>query len=210
MVGVNRRPSLVASFNLPPVRPPQGVTPVSPAIPKVPDPDLDPAAALREYPTLGGLDPRARGPLLSAVHPARVSFTLQNIPESSGMHLAEPDSEHTAAVDIYVGDMTHPEVRALLDRLGLTGFAAWYRIPGQDGWPSRYGPHVHAVYAGVPLKPGLRRQVRDYLKGRNGLRSHSPYTFHRHDPEALETVRRLFHPKYTPTSKRSRRSRSSH
>lgn len=162
-------------------------------LPKAPAAAADLPNLIGRYTALTGLDPRARGPLLSVVHPSRVSLALHDLRESSGAHQPEPGSIHTAAVDLYVVDLSVPEIRHLLDTLGRAGFAAWYRYPGRDGWPSRYLPHVHAVYAGVPLKAQLRGQVRDYLRGRNGLRSHARYAFHRFHPKAVATVHRLFH-----------------
>jgi hypothetical protein len=148
------------------------------------------------YPVLKGLDYRAREALLKIVHPSRVSYTLQNKKESAGMHLPEPGTNTTAAADLYVGDLSESQIHDLLDSLGRAGFAAWYRTPGRDGWPALYLPHVHAVYAGVPLKAGLRVQVRDYLNGKNGLRSHQRYRFHTYDPAAVAAVRQLYLRRY--------------
>ncbi|MBW3621852.1 MAG: hypothetical protein KY468_00405 [Armatimonadetes bacterium] len=173
--------------------------------PLSPPNDPAPPPLTRRYPALEGLDPRARGPLLSVVPAWRVCLTRHRLPESSGMHEPEPGSVYTAAADIYVLDLPPAEIRAMLDRLGRAGFAAWFRIPGRDGWPSRYLPHVHAVYAGVPLKSGLRAQVRDYLNGKTGLRSHGPYRFHRFDPQAVATVRRMYAGKPQVTRRSSAR-----
>ena len=210
VIVANRRTLWVSSLTLPGKRIPVDSRAILPLpIPTQPMENVDLSTITASYPILEGLHPKARGPILSAVHPARVGLTIQDLPQSAGMHHHEPGSDYTAAADLYVGDMTDAQVGAVLDALGRAGFAAWYRIPGRDGWPSRYGPHVHAVYAGVPLKPGLQAQVRDYLKGRNGLRSHKPYAYHKFDPEAVASVRRLFNAKTSASSKRARRSRSS-
>lgn len=70
------------------------------------------------------------------------------------------------------------QIAALLDELASVGFAAWYRKPGSDGWPSSEAPHIHAVFVGAPMKLILRNQVRDWVAGKNGLASHTPYKFH--------------------------------
>ena len=163
-------------------------------LPSEPLKDVDLPTLLQQYPVLEGLHPRARGPLLSAIHPARVSLTRHDLPVSAGMHEPEPGSPYTAAADLHASDLPDAQIRQILDHLGEAGFAAWYRIPGKDGWPSQERPHIHAVYAGVPMKPGLRAQVRDYLKGKNGLKSHRPYQYHRYSPRAVTMVKRLFNP----------------
>jgi len=57
------------------------------------------------------------------------------------------------------------------------GFSAWYREPDADGWPADEAAHIHAVFAGVPMKVRLEGQVRDFLAGLSGLVSHRPYAF---------------------------------
>jgi hypothetical protein len=89
-------------------------------------------------------------------------------------------------------------VRALLDQLGRNGFAAWYRQPGSDGWPSSQSPHIHAVFAGVRMKSQLRGQVRDFLENRNGLSSHSIYRFWDIPVEVKSLISELFSRHYTP------------
>jgi len=83
-------------------------------------------------------------------------------------------------------------------KLGNNGFAAWYRQPGYDGWPSSQAPHIHAVFAGVVMKSVLRAQVRDYLIGKNGLSSHTTYKFWQPDPMTHDIVSLLFQRNYTP------------
>jgi len=89
-------------------------------------------------------------------------------------------------------------IRALLERLALNGFAAWYRKPGFDGWPSAEAPHIHAVFAGVVMKTQLRGQVRDWLLGLKGLASHTTYRFWSPSAAARAIVRLLFSRNYTP------------
>ena len=82
--------------------------------------------------------------------------------------------------------------RALLSRLADQGFAGWYRWPGHDGWPSSEAPHIHTIYVGCAMKSALDAQVRDWLVGRNGLRSHATYTFLAWSTRQRDLVRALF------------------
>jgi hypothetical protein len=88
--------------------------------------------------------------------------------------------------------MTDSQVRALLSRLADGGFAAFHRQPGRDGWPSSEARHIHAVYVGVPMKSQLRGQVNDWLNGRNGLASHSRYTFWQPSEAQKRAIRALY------------------
>jgi hypothetical protein len=94
--------------------------------------------------------------------------------------------------------MSESDIRALLERLGRNGFAAWYRQPGSDGWPSGGAAHIHGVFAGVVMKSQLRGQIRDFLVGLNGLVSHTRYTFWTASDEIREIIRLLFSRNYTP------------
>lgn len=149
-----------------------------------------------------GLHPEASNRLRCAgVGAGDISQTIGNAPASAGYHAADGRAEgepYTAAVDIRTGGLSNREIRQLLGRLGRNGFAAWYRQPGADGWPSNQAPHIHAVFAGVRMKSQLRGQVRDYLAGRNGLASHTRYRFWTASDEILEIVRLLFTRHYTP------------
>lgn len=149
-----------------------------------------------------GLHPEASDRLRCAgVSAERISQTIGTAAASAGYHAADGTADgrsYTAAVDLRTRDLSHAEIRALLERLGTHGFAAWYRQPGADGWPASEAPHIHAVFAGVVMKSQLREQVRDYLVGRNGLSSHGRYGFWRAPASVLDTVRLLFRRHYTP------------
>ncbi len=149
-----------------------------------------------------GLHPEASDRLRCAgVTADRISQTIGSAPASAGYHAADGTADglaYTAAVDLRTRDLSTTEIRTLLDRLGRNGFAAWYRQPGSDGWPSSEAPHIHAVFAGVVMKSALRAQVRDFLDGRNGLTSHTIYRFWPPPAEIEEIVRLLFSRHYTP------------
>lgn len=149
-----------------------------------------------------GLHPEASDRLRCAgVTSDRITQTIGNAAASAGYHAQDGTADglpYTAAVDLSVRGMSETQIRDLLVRLGENGFAAWYRKPGFDGWPAADAPHIHAVFAGVVMKAALREQVRDYLAGRNGLVSHSLYTFWHATPEILSIVRLLFSRNYTP------------
>ena len=88
--------------------------------------------------------------------------------------------------------MSEAEIEDLIERLGQLGFAPWYRKPGRDGWPADEAPHMHVVWAAAPMKATLRAQIRDFLVGKNGLASHTTYTFHAWSPFAIDRVRKAF------------------
>lgn len=149
-----------------------------------------------------GVHPEASDRLRCAgVTADRITQTIGTAAASAGYHAADGTADgapYTAAIDLRARDMSEAEIKLLLDRLGRNGFAAWYRKPGYDGWPASEAPHIHAVFAGVPMKSQLRGQVRDFLVGRNGLASHTTYRFWTPEPEILEIVRLLFSRNYTP------------
>jgi hypothetical protein len=96
---------------------------------------------------------------------------------------------YTGAADISVRCLTADQIRTLLSRLADAGFAAWFRSDGQDDWVGP--PHIHAVWAGCPLKPVLQRQVESWLGGRNGLGSDRPYRFWQPSAGMKDKVRAL-------------------
>ena len=109
-----------------------------------------------------------------------ISQTIGSAPASAGYHAKDGTVDgkpYTAAVDLRTVGRSEAQIRTLLSNLGERGFAAWYRKPGADGWPSSEAPHIHAVYAGCPMKAELDGQVRDFRDGKNGLASHTRYTF---------------------------------
>lgn len=160
------------------------------------------AACAHHSALASGMDPEASDRLRCAgVTSGMVTQTVGYAAASAGYHAPDGNVDghpYTAAVDLSVRGLTQTQIRALLDRLGQNGFAAWYRWPGHDGWPSSEAPHIHAVFAGVIMKSQLREQVRDYLAGRNGLASHTTYTFWRAPSADRDVVRLLFERHYAP------------
>jgi hypothetical protein len=97
----------------------------------------------------------------------RVTQTIGDHPESRGTHRVDGTlngEPYCAAVDLTVEGLNHAKVEEWVRQLGECGFAAFYRRP------PLFSEHIHAVYAGVPMKPVLKRQVLSYLEGMNGLR----------------------------------------
>ena len=141
-----------------------------------------------------GLHPGASAALEKIGFPVeRIGQVIGHAAASKGTHEADGTCEghaYTCAMDLRVGGWDRAEIRGWLDKLGSVGIAAWYRCPGEDGWSG--AAHLHAVWAGAPMKAGLQRQVHDYCHGRNGLASHAPYRFHARRPADVETVRALF------------------
>ena len=110
-----------------------------------------------------------------------ISQTIGNAVASAGTHAQDGTFmgyAYSATTDLRVGSRTEAQIAALLDKLAAAGFAAWYRKPGYDGWPSYDARHIHAIYVGAAMKLSLRNQVRDWMAGKNGLASHTTYKFH--------------------------------
>lgn len=136
-----------------------------------------------------GLHPLASNALKAIGVPAsRIGQTYGYAAASKKYHFPEPGykpywkiegREYCAATDIRVlrpTQLSEAEIKALLEQSGKAGFAAWYRVRGSDCWST--DTHIHAVYAGIPMKEKLKSQVRDYLHDEPG--SHlinSPDTF---------------------------------
>lgn len=109
--------------------------------------------------SIKGMDPLASSALRRAGLTADdVMQGLGNVDASAGIHLAEPGSTYTAAVDIRVRGRSDTDIGQVLHNMRLQGFAAWYRPPSLA-----WGRHIHAIYAGVPLKESSEKQVRDFI-----------------------------------------------
>ncbi len=149
-----------------------------------------------------GLHPEASDRLRCAgVTSSQITQTIGYATASAGYHAPDGTAgglPYTAAVDLSVRGLTTTQIRALLARLAENGFAPWYRQPGHDGWPASEAPHIHAVFAGVVMKAELRGQIRDFLAGRNGLASHTHYSFWSPTAATREIIRLLFMRHYTP------------
>jgi hypothetical protein len=129
-----------------------------------------------------GLHPDASDALRAiGVTAAGISQTIGSAAASAGTHAQDGTSggyEYSAATDLRITGMSSTEIGAFLDDLAKAGFVAWYRHPGYDGWPASEAPHVHAIWVGAKMKLSLRNQVRDFMAGKNGLASHTHYSFH--------------------------------
>ncbi len=103
------------------------------------------------------------------VQPRRISQTVGNNPRSHGYHLRDGilhSEPYCAAVDLGVRDLSQHKRAELLEALARCGFAAWYRSgPKWEG-----DEHVHAIYAGLPMKAQLKEQVRLWLRERRQSR----------------------------------------
>lgn len=123
-------------------------------------------------------------------HPTQ---TVGNASASAGTHLAESGQNYSAATDLSTQGLSDGQVRDLIAKLDSVGFAAFYRDPGTDGWPSGDARHIHVVYLGVAMKPILQRQVKDYVNGRDGLGCHChAYTFYQPPAEVKNMATALF------------------
>jgi hypothetical protein len=143
-----------------------------------------------------GLHPAASDALRKVgISAGRITQTIGGARDSVGTHLEDGEVNgrpYSAATDISTRGWSARKIRNILEKLARQGFAAWYRKPGSDHWPSNAAPHIHAVYVGCKMKPILRRQVHSWLKGRNGLRSNAPYRFFRPSAAGKRRVQALF------------------
>ena len=131
----------------------------------------------------------------AGVTAARIVQTIGSAAASAGTHAQDGVASghpYSAATDISVRGLSDAQVRTLIARLDALGFAAFFRNPGHDGWPSSEVRHVHAVFAGARMKSSLRSQIADFLAGRNGLMSHSTYTFYQPPAAVKAEIRRIF------------------
>lgn len=143
-----------------------------------------------------GLAPRASDALRSVgITADRIMQTIGNAAASAGSHAQDGTSEgfaYTAAVDLSASGWSDAHIRDVLQNLGWAGYAAFYRNPCHDGWPCGEVRHIHAVYAGVSMKSMLDAQISDYRNQRNGLASHTTYSFYTWSPGAKDTVARFW------------------
>ena len=140
-----------------------------------------------------GLHPDAYSRLQSLALAHRVTQGINHSADRGNVHDTDVTINgrpYTGAVDISVRCLSQAQIKSLLADLAGLGFAAWYRTAGHDGWSGP--PHIHAVWAGVRLKPILREQVEAWLEGRNGLGSNESYQFWQAPPEIKENVRKLY------------------
>ncbi|PYR98384.1 MAG: hypothetical protein DMG16_20980 [Acidobacteria bacterium] len=141
-----------------------------------------------------GLHPDAYSALRSLSLAHRITQGINHSPGRGNVHDTDGTvngDPYSGAVDISVRCLTQTQIRTLLARLAATGFAAWYRKDGQDGWTGP--PHIHAIWTGCRLKPVLQQQVEDWLRGGNGLYSNSRYQFWQASAEMREKVDKLYH-----------------
>ncbi|MFM9092601.1 MAG: family 16 glycoside hydrolase, partial [Verrucomicrobiota bacterium] len=152
-------------------------------------------ALLRSQTAVYGYYPDARDAFLQlGITSSRVSQTIGNAVASAGYHAKDGTAngvDYCAATDVRTRDLTEAQIKQLLENMGRLGFAGWYRKPGSDGWPSSEAPHIHTIHVSAPMKAQLAGQVEDWLVGKNGLTSHTPYRFYTWSPAAKTTVLRL-------------------
>jgi hypothetical protein len=143
-----------------------------------------------------GLCPNASDHLrCSGITASKISQTIGNAPASAGTHAQDGTiggAPYCAATDLSVSSLTDAQVKPLLEVLTSNGFAPFFRRPGHDGWPSYDARHIHAIYVGVKMKAALRAQVADWLAGKNGLTSHTTYTFWQASAAKKAMIKALF------------------
>lgn len=149
-----------------------------------------------------GIYPAALTALQGLAVTHRIARGMHGDTDADNAHHADAAVEgvqYTGAIDLSVKCLRGAEdIKAFLGALADAGFAAWYRTPGVDGWPAervQYEPplpHIHAVWVGDKLKLALRRQVSDWLAGRNGLADGGLYTFWQPSDAQKDAIRTRF------------------
>jgi hypothetical protein len=121
-----------------------------------------------------GMHPVAFGAFVRAcdntgIHPWRIGQTLGDHPRSVGYHKRDGVAtlngeriEYSAAVDLGTWDLDEARIKRFVEALAQQGFAAFYR----SGPKWQGNEHIHAIYALLPMKVQLRRQVRQFLRER--------------------------------------------
>jgi hypothetical protein len=129
-----------------------------------------------------GLHPDASDALkYLKVSSGRIMQTIGGAAASAGTHAQDGvvgGHAYSAATDISASGMTDAQVKVFIKQLTSVGFAAYYRSPGHDGWPSSEARHIHAIWVGAKMKLSLRNQVRDWRVNKNALASHTTYKFY--------------------------------
>ena len=103
----------------------------------------------------------------TGISPDRLTQTIGDSPRSFGYHLKDGTLkvngqriDYCAATDFRTSDLSPAQIVRFVRALDSQGFAVWYRHGGK--WQG--SEHIHAVYALLPMKAQLRRQVRLYLR----------------------------------------------
>jgi len=143
-----------------------------------------------------GLHPKASDRLRCVgITAARITQTIGSAAASAGTHAQDGVYDgyaYSAATDLSVSGLTDSQVKTLIARLDAIGFAAFYRKPCYDGWPCSEARHIHVVFAGAYMKSSLRSQIYDFLAGKNGLASHTTYSFYQPPAEVKAYIKKLF------------------
>lgn len=143
-----------------------------------------------------GLHPIASDRLRCAgITAARITQTIGYATASAGTHAQDgvyDGHAYSAATDLSVIGLTDAQVKVLVAKLDALGFAAFYRKPGYDGWPASEARHIHAVFAGAKMKSSLQSQIWDFLAGKNGLASHTTYTFYQPPADVKAYIKAIF------------------
>jgi hypothetical protein len=122
----------------------------------------------------------------------RIMQTIGDAAASGGVHAQDGTlngQQYCAAVDLRTRDLTRSQVKHLLRRLAECGFACWYRYTGAF----TSNEHIHAIYAALPMKVALRRQITDFLNDRDGLRGHGEEKFYTAPPATDAIIRAMFY-----------------
>ena len=122
-----------------------------------------------------------------------------DVAASAGTHdkdgVDSDGNAYSVCVDLSVHHPTpldDDEVKTVLSTVASHGFFPFYRRPGMDGWPAQDELHIHAVYAGSPMKPECQEQIHSGLRGRNGLVGDGVESFWQPSEEQQDLIRELY------------------
>ncbi|MCU0120877.1 hypothetical protein N8H74_21660 [Pseudomonas sp. B2M1-30] len=137
-----------------------------------------------------GLYPEALGQIERLQLKQRITQAWNGSQMSSNVHGTDSilgGKPVTGAIDLSVRCLSDVQIKSLLAELAGSGFIAWYRKDGLDGWK---GPsHIHAVWVHSPLKASLKRQAISWMNHKNGLKSDAPYSYWQPSETMVEFIK---------------------
>lgn len=117
---------------------------------------------------MSGIHPVASSALRRAGITGGISRGLLNEGDenstSAGTHGHIIGSQYGGSFDVMMTGKSAEHIRKTLHDVRMQGFAAWYRpFQPRTATSKGWGPHVHGVYAGLPVPNAAMKQVKDFL-----------------------------------------------
>lgn len=128
----------------------------------------------------------------------RIVQAIGDAKASAGFHHQDGVQDgrpYCAAIDVSVKSFqvhgmntARLQIKWFLYHMALHGWAGWYRFTGSFA----HNQHIHAVWAGLPMKPALENQIIDFVHDRTGLVGHAKEEFWTAPKEADDAILALF------------------